>query len=129
MKHTRIGKTFAVWMALMHTNDNCGPQTAGILEELVKKAKKSCPDAEIVCGRSGFGKRQPQDIGISAVRLGNEVGTHEIVIAAGSETITLKHEAENRALFARGALAAARFLPGRAPGLYDMRHIIAQEGN
>ena len=41
---------FPVWMALMHTNDNCGPQTAGILEDLVKKAKKSCPDAEIVCG-------------------------------------------------------------------------------
>ena len=52
------------------------------------------------------------------------MGTHEIIIAAGGETITLKHEAENRSLFARGALAAAEFLAGREPGLYDMRSII-----
>ena len=48
----------------------------------------------------------------------------EIIIATGSETITLKHEAENRALFAQGALAAAAFIVGKAPGFYDMRSII-----
>ena len=49
---------------------------------------------------------------------------HEIIISDGNETITLKHEAENRALFAGGALAAAAFIVGQAPGLYDMRSII-----
>ena len=95
---------------------------------LARRVKEVRPEAEFVIGRHENGKRAPQEIGIHSLRYGGEVGTHEIIIAAGSETITLKHEAENRALFARGALAAARFLPGRGPGLYDMRHIIAQEG-
>ena len=41
---------YPVWMALMHTNDNCGPQTAGIITALVEKAKRAYPEAEIVCG-------------------------------------------------------------------------------
>ena len=53
-----------------------------------------------------------------------EVRGEEIIIATGSETITLKHEAENRSLFAQGALAAAAFIAGKAPGMYDMRSII-----
>ena len=52
------------------------------------------------------------------------MGTHEIILSNGSETVTLKHEAENRALFAKGAVAAAAFLVGKAPGLYDMKDII-----
>ena len=52
------------------------------------------------------------------------MGTHEIIIANGSETITLKHEAENRALFADGALVAAEFLAEKGPGLYDMKDIV-----
>ena len=59
--------------------------------------------------------------------MGNEVGTHEVIIAAGNETITLKHEAENRALFAQGALRAAAFLCGKPSGLYSMEHIIEEE--
>lgn len=81
-------------------------------------------DADIVVGRHENGKRAPGDIGIHALRYGSEVGTHEIIISTGSETVTLKHEAENRTLFAQGALTAAAFLCGRGPGLYDMRDII-----
>ena len=92
-------------------------------------ARRICevrPGAELVVGRHENGKRSPQEIGIHSLRYGGEVGTHEIIIASGSETITLKHEAENRSLFARGALAAAAFLAGKAPGLYDMRSIIEE---
>ena len=52
------------------------------------------------------------------------MGTHEIIIANGSETLTLKHEAESRALFAGGAVVAAEYLLGKAPGLYDMKDIV-----
>ena len=83
------------------------------------------PDCEYVIGRHENGKRQKCHIGIHSLRLGNEVGTHEIIIATGSETLTLKHEAENRALFADGALAAAKWLCGRKAGLYDMRDMMA----
>ena len=91
---------------------------------LARRIREARPGAEFVIGRHENGKRTKAEIGIHSLRLGNEVGTHEIIIATGSETITLKHEAENRSLFAQGALAAAAFIVGRTPGMYDMRSII-----
>lgn len=75
-------------------------------------------------GRGGQMKRQKNEIGIHAVRLGNIVGEHEILIGTDNETITLKHEAHSRALFADGALAAARFLTSQKPGLYSMTDLV-----
>ena len=75
-------------------------------------------------GRGGQMKRQKNEIGIHAVRLGNIVGEHEVLIGTDNETITLKHEAHSRALFADGALAASRFLVGRKPGLYSMTDLV-----
>lgn len=91
---------------------------------LARRIQEARPEAEILVGRHEDGKRQPNEIGIHSLRYGSEVGTHEVIIANGSETITLKHEAENRALFAEGALVAAAFLVGKQPGLYDMRDIL-----
>ena len=75
-------------------------------------------------GRHTNGKRTVEEIGIHSIRIGNEVGTHEIIISNGNETITLKHEAENRALFAEGAMKAAAFLCGKKPGLYGMKDLL-----
>lgn len=75
-------------------------------------------------GRHENGKRTVEEIGIHSLRYGNEVGTHEIIISNGNETITLKHEAENRALFAEGALKAAAFLCGKSAGLYNMEDML-----
>ena len=83
------------------------------------------PGAEIVCGRSGMGKRTKTEIGIQAVRMGNIAGEHEVLIGTNSQTITLKHEAHSRALFAEGALAAAEFLIGKPAGLYDMQSLLS----
>ena len=80
-----------------------------------------------VCGRSGHGKRTPEEIGIHAVRMGNIVGVHEVIIGTQNQTITLKHEAHSRALFAEGALAAVEFTVGRAPGMYDMNSMLKAE--
>ena len=91
---------------------------------LARRIREARPEAEFVVGRHENGKRTKNEIGIHSLRLGNEVGVHEIIIATGSETITLKHEAENRSLFAQGALAAAAFVVGKAPGMYDMRSIL-----
>ena len=87
---------------------------------LARRLQEVRPQAQLVVGRHENGKRDPGEIGIHSLRYGSEVGTHEIIIATGRETLTLKHEAESRALFADGALAAAKFIAGRAPGLYDM---------
>ena len=82
------------------------------------------PGSRIVTGRSGYGKREPDDIGIQAVRIGNVVGIHEVIIGTANQSITLKHEAYSRALFAEGALKAAAFLIGKEPGLYDMKSLL-----
>ena len=94
--------------------------TALILADAVKAVR---PDAVYNIGRHENGKRQKNEIGIHSLRMGNEVGTHEVIFALGSQVITLKHEAENRALFAEGALAAAAFLCGKAPAIYTMDDI------
>ena len=83
------------------------------------------PEAEIVCGRSGMAKRTKTEIGISAIRMGNIAGEHEVLIGTNNQTISLKHETHDRALFAEGALAAAAFLQGKGPGLYDMQDLLA----
>jgi len=82
------------------------------------------PDATLNLGRSGHARRTKEEIGIHAIRMGSIVGEHEVIIGTGNETITLKHEAHSRALFAEGALAAAAFLQGKAPGLYSMNSMI-----
>ena len=82
------------------------------------------PSSYPVCGRSGQGKRTADEIGIHAIRMGNIVGEHEVIVGTASQTITLKHEAHSRALFAEGALAAAAFLMTVGKGLYDMQSLI-----
>ena len=77
-------------------------------------------DAEFVIGRHENGKKKPNEVGISSLRLGNVVGEHEVHINTGSETITLRHQAHSRSLFADGALVAARFLCGCEAGLYTL---------
>ena len=83
------------------------------------------PEAEIVTGRSGMGKRTKTEIGVHAIRMGNIPGEHEVLIGTNNQTISLKHETHDRALFAEGALAAAAFLQGKGPGLYDMQDLLA----
>lgn len=82
------------------------------------------PTATIVTGRSGMGKRTKEEIGIHAIRMGNIVGEHEVIIGTPNQTITLKHEAHDRALFAEGALTAAKFLYNKPAGFYNMNDLI-----
>ena len=84
------------------------------------------PNAEANCGRSGQGKRTKDEVGIHAVRMGNIVGVHEVMIGTQNERITLKHEAFSRGVFAEGSLKAAAFLAGKAPGMYDMKDLLAE---
>ena len=95
--------------------------TALMLANDIKEART---DATFVCGRYGHGKRTEQEIGIHALRLGGVIGEHEVILATPTETITLKHEAHTRALFADGALVAASFLLGKPAGLYNMKDIV-----
>lgn len=70
-------------------------------------------------------KRDPKEIGISAVRGGTIVGEHEIIFAGEDEVIEFKHTAYSKAVFAKGAVEAALFLAGKPAGMYDMSDVIA----
>lgn len=78
-----------------------------------------------VCGRSSAGQaRDSKEIGISSVRGGTIVGQHDVIFAGTDEMVTLSHTAYSKAIFAKGAVAAAKFLAGKGPGLYDMKDVI-----
>ena len=69
-------------------------------------------------------KRERNEIGISAVRGGTIVGEHEVIFAGTDEVIEIKHTAYSRAIFAKGAMSAAKFLKGKKAGKYSMSDVI-----
>ena len=95
--------------------------TALMLADAISAVRKG---AYYVFGRGGQRKSEKSEIGIHAIRMGNIVGEHEVIIGTDTQTITLKHEAHTRALFAEGAIAAADFLVGKPAGLYAMKDIV-----
>ena len=105
-----------------HTRKVDAPSgTALMLFNAVKEVR---PDAWANCGRSGEGKRTPEEIGIHALRMGNVVGIHEVHIVTPNQSLTLKHESGSRAMLADGAVDAARFIAGKPAGLYNMENIL-----
>jgi 4-hydroxy-tetrahydrodipicolinate reductase len=69
-------------------------------------------------------KRDKKEIGISAVRGGSIVGEHDVIFAGKDEVVTLSHTAYSKAIFAKGAIQAAKFLAGKPAGLYNMADVI-----
>ena len=69
-------------------------------------------------------KRDKKEIGIQSVRGGSIVGEHDVIFAGQDEVITFSHTAYSKAIFAKGALSAAKFLKGKAAGLYTMADVI-----
>ena len=94
--------------------------TALALGDAAARGRKSKLKAER--GRDGTGlKREEGAIGFASLRGGTVAGDHDVIFAGPEERLILSHRAENRMIFARGALAAARFLFGKPAGVYTMR--------
>lgn len=85
--------------------------------------KEVRPESNLVCGRNGYGKREKNDIGISAIRMGAVVGEHTVYICTEAQTITLTHSAHNRRMLAEGTVLAAEFLFGKSIGKYNMNDL------
>jgi len=99
--------------------------TAFMLYESVRKAMEI--QATPAFGRYGRRSiRQKGDVGLHAVRGGTMTGEHEVSFLGEGEQLILTHRAENRALFAQGALRAAKFLTGKPAGLYSMRDLVTE---
>ena len=97
--------------------------TALMLANEIKCVKEN---SVFICGRNGQAKREKNEIGIHAVRMGNVIGEHEIIFDNGNETITLKHQAHSRSLFADGAIVVAEFMAGKNAGLYNMNSLVSE---
>jgi 4-hydroxy-tetrahydrodipicolinate reductase len=97
--------------------------TALMLGEAAARGRGTALQAER--GRDGTGlKRAPGAIGFASLRGGTVAGDHDVLFLGPDERVILSHRAENRMIFARGALAAAAFLAGKPAGLYSMKDVI-----
>jgi 4-hydroxy-tetrahydrodipicolinate reductase len=97
--------------------------TALLLGQAAARGRGVELEAEV--GRAGTGlKRKQGAIGFASLRGGTVAGEHDVMFLGDDERIVLSHRAENRMIFAHGALAGARFLVGTAAGLYSMRDVI-----
>jgi 4-hydroxy-tetrahydrodipicolinate reductase len=93
--------------------------------EAIARARGAALGQLAVFDRHGSpGPRRPGSIGFASLRAGDVVGEHTAVLAADGERVELRHRAEDRMVFARGALLAAAWLAGRPPGLYGMKNVL-----
>lgn len=107
-----------------HRNKADAPSgTALMLGEAAARGRGTALNGER--GRDGTGlKREEGAIGFASLRGGTAAGDHDVLFLGPNERLILSHRAENRMIFACGALAAARFLAGKPPGLYSMQDVI-----
>jgi 4-hydroxy-tetrahydrodipicolinate reductase len=99
--------------------------TALMLGEAAARGRDVDLSARATLSRAGAKtRRKAGDIGFASLRGGGVVGEHRVTFAGSQETIAFSHSAIDRALFARGAVAAARFLAGKPPGLYSMQDVL-----
>jgi 4-hydroxy-tetrahydrodipicolinate reductase len=98
------------------------------IEDARDDLRDDAEDAERVHGREGEAPREPGEIGVHARRAGSITGGHEVLLAGNHEEVRLSHRAEDRGVFAEGALDAAVWLAGREPGWYDFSEVV-EEGD
>ncbi|WHZ19006.1 MAG: 4-hydroxy-tetrahydrodipicolinate reductase [Rhodanobacteraceae bacterium] len=101
--------------------------TALALGRAAAAARKQDFEEVAVLSREGqVGARPAGAIGFASIRAGDIVGEHTAILATSGERLELSHRATDRTIFARGALAAAAWLVGRAPGIYTIGDVIAR---
>ena len=99
--------------------------TALLLGEAAASGRKVALDQHSARGRDGVtGARNAGDIGFASLRGGTVTGDHSVIFAGPYERIELSHRAEDRMIFAHGALKAAMWAHGKKPGLYSMADVL-----
>jgi 4-hydroxy-tetrahydrodipicolinate reductase len=103
--------------------------TALMLGEAAARGRGVALEAVSVRARDGISGVRPEGtVGFAVVRGGGVIGEHSVIFAGEDEILTLSHSARDRGLFARGALAAARWVVGREAGAYDMQDVLGFRG-
>ena len=120
-----LGEGFDVEIIEKHHNlkKDAPSGTALMLADSVNEAYGG--GKQFVYGREGIvGAREKKEVGIHAVRGGTIVGDHEVIFAGEDEVITISHSASSKKVFAVGAIRAAKWLKGKAPGKYEMKDML-----
>ena len=127
----RVAKTldgsFDIEILEMHHNQKVDAPsgTALMLGRAAAEGRGIALDEHSVKSRDGYtGARKADDIGFAALRGGTVVGEHTVIFAGAAERVELAHKAEDRMIFARGALYAARWARMQKPGLYSMTDVL-----
>jgi 4-hydroxy-tetrahydrodipicolinate reductase len=122
-----LGEDWDIEIAEMHHRHKVDAPsgTAVLLGEAAAQGRGVSLKEKRVSGRDGItGARKAGDIGFAALRGGSVIGDHTVIFAGGGERIELRHIAEDRSLFANGAVRAALWARGRGPGLYSMLDVL-----
>ncbi len=126
-----LGDDFDIEIVEMHhaRKVDAPSGTALLLGEAAAEGREVMLEEHAVRVRDGHtGSRKAGDIGFASLRGGSVVGEHIVIFAGPSERIELVHKAEDRSIFANGALTAARWAVGREPGLYSMADVLGLSG-
>ena len=122
---TQVGPDWDVELVEMHHRRKVDAPSGTALS-LAQTASAAAGGLQQVHGRSGeVGSRKPAELGVLALRGGDVVGEHELILAGPGEILRLKHSALSRTVFAAGALEAARWVSRQQPGLYSMSHMMS----
>jgi 4-hydroxy-tetrahydrodipicolinate reductase len=122
-----LGQEFDIEIVEMHHRMKLDAPsgTALLLGEAAAEGRGLTLNDHSERGRDGMtGARKPGAIGFASLRGGTVIGDHSVIFAGNGERIVLSHHAEDRALFARGALKAALWARGRKPALYSMADVL-----
>jgi len=114
-------------LELLETHHNGKVDAPSGTAKTVLETVQEHRDVEPVYGREGHAPRDEDEIGVFARRAGDVRGEHELVLAGNDEVVSLSHRAEDRAVFAAGALDAAAWLAGRDPGRYEFGSVVDAE--
>jgi 4-hydroxy-tetrahydrodipicolinate reductase len=123
----RLGPDFDCEIVEIHHNrkKDAPSGTAVALAEAAARAAGADPQRDIVTERSGMvGERRKGEIGVMALRGGDNIGEHTVMLVGQGERVELVHRASSRDCLAGGALRAARWLAGKPAGLYSMRDVV-----
>jgi 4-hydroxy-tetrahydrodipicolinate reductase len=122
-----LGEEFDIEIVEMHHNKKVDAPsgTALLFGEAAAEGRKIDLASQSERGRDGYtGARKTGTIGFASLRGGNVAGEHSVIFAGADERVELTHKATDRMIFARGALKAATWARGRAPGLYSMLDVL-----
>jgi 4-hydroxy-tetrahydrodipicolinate reductase len=98
-------------------------------EAVARAVGKDLAEVGVFSRHGQIGARPAGSIGFSTIRGGDIVGEHRVMFITEGECVEIVHKASSRTVFATGALRAARWVVGRAPGLYDMHDVLGLTGD